>query len=224
MSLRRTALAAGLAALPSLAWAGESTADVTAAVRQAAQSLAPPGARISLGPVAGAQYMQPCTTPLSVGMSGNAPYEQAAVRCAAPGWTLYVTVTVAQSESVVVAARPVAAGQALTAADLTLGRLPVQQFAGRQVYFDPAQLIGAQADMSLAAGIPITSDAVQAPVVVKAGQTVTVTVVSGGVQLSLDATAEQTGRIGDTILLTNPSTGRRFTGQVTAGGVELVLQ
>ncbi len=222
MSLRRRALLAFcLAACPSLAWAGESADAVTAAVRQA-QSLAPPGAAISLGPVAGAQYMQPCGTALTVSMSGNAPYEQAAVRCPAPSWTLYVTVTVAQSENVVVAARPVTAGHAFTADDLRLASLPVQQFAGRQVYFDPAQLIGAQADMSLATGMPITTDAVQAPVVVKAGQTVTVNVLSGGVQLH-DVT-EQTGRIGDTIQFTNPSTGRRFTAQVTAGGVELVLQ
>jgi len=44
------------------------------------------------------------------------------------------------------------------------------------------------------------------------------------VELSMDATAEQTGRIGDTILLTNPSTGRRFSAEVTASGVQLVLQ
>jgi flagella basal body P-ring formation protein FlgA len=224
MSLRRAMLAACLAALPALAWAGENPGDVASAVRQAAQALAPPGASISLGPATGAQYMQPCATPLAVSMSGTAPYEQAAVRCATPGWTLYVTVTVAQSETVVVAARPVTAGHALTADDLKLAALPVQQFAGREVYFDPAQLIGAEADMSLSSGMPITSDNVQAPVMVKAGQTVAVNVVSGGVQLSLDATAEQTGRIGDTILLSNPSTGRRFSAQVTASGVELVLQ
>ena len=210
--------------LPGAAWAGESPDDVSQAVRQAALALAPQGAGISLGPVAGAQYMQSCTTPLAVSMSGGAPYEQAAVHCPSPGWTLYVTVTVAQSEEVVVAARPVTAGQILAPDDLKLAALPVEQFAGRQVYFDPAQLIGAQADMSLAAGMPLTEDAVQAPIMVKAGQTVEVTVISGGAEVSLDATAEQTGRIGDTILLTNPSTGRRFTAQVTAAGVELVLQ
>jgi flagella basal body P-ring formation protein FlgA len=224
MSPHRAILAMALAALPCAAMAGESVNDVSQAVRQAALALAPAGAGISLGPVTGAPFMQACTVPLNVSMSGDAPYEQAAVRCAAPTWVLYVTVTVAQSEAVVAAARPLTAGQPLTADDLKLVSLPVQQFAGRQVYFDPAQLIGAVPDMSLATGMPITSDAVQAPVIVKAGQTVTVNVVSGGVQLSLDATAEQTGRIGDTILLTNPSTGRRFSAQVTANGVELVLQ
>ncbi len=46
--------------------------------------------------------MQACTAPLAVNISGVAPYEQAAVHCPAPGWTLYVSVTVAQSEAVVV--------------------------------------------------------------------------------------------------------------------------
>ncbi len=217
-----------LAALPGLAQAAENPDDVAAAVQQAALALAPAGASVSLGPVTGAKFMQNCTAPLAVSISGNAPYEQAAAHCPAvgpaPGWTLYVSITVAQSESVVVAARPLTAGVPLTGDDLKLASLPVQRFAGRQVYFDPDQLIGAVPDVSLAAGMPLTADAVQAPVIVKAGQTVTVNVVSGGVELSLDATAEQTGRIGDTILLTNPSTGRRFTAQVTAGGVQLILQ
>jgi flagella basal body P-ring formation protein FlgA len=197
---------------------------VTAAVRQAATALSPTGAGITLGPVSGAAYMQACSQPLVVSMSGNAPYEQAQVHCPAPSWLLYVTVTVAQRETIVVAARPLVAGQPLTAADLKLASLPVQQFAGRQVYFDPALLIGAQPVMSFATGMPLTAESVQAPVMVKAGQTVTVTVVSGAVQLSLDARAEQTGRVGDTILLVNPGSGRRFTAQVTANGVQLILQ
>jgi flagella basal body P-ring formation protein FlgA len=217
-----------LAAWPALGWAQgagrEDPAALAASVRQAAQALTPAGATLSLGPVSGAQAMPACPGALAVQMSGTAPYEQAAAHCPALGWTLYVTVTVTQREAVVVAARPIAPGHALTADDLTLATLPVQQFAGRQVYFDPSELIGATPDMALAAGMPLTADSVQAPVMVKAGQTVTVNVQSGAVRLTLDATAEQTGRLGDTILLTNPSTGRRFSAQVTANGVELILQ
>jgi flagella basal body P-ring formation protein FlgA len=206
------------------ACAGETPDAVAAAVQQAAQALAPPDSTLSLGPVSGAQYMQSCTAPLAVTMSGAAPYEQALVHCPAPSWSLYVTVTVAQTEAVVVAARPVAAGAALAAADLMLSRLPVQQFAGRQVFFDPAQLIGATAQMSLASGMVLTQDDVQQPLLVKAGQTVAVQVISGGVLLSLDATADQSGRLGDTILFTNPVSGRRFTAQVTADGPQVRLQ
>lgn len=235
MTPRRAALLAACVIWPGYAWAGQplagqgaapmqNPAAVAQAVRQAAQALAPSGATLSLGPVTGASFMHACPAPLDVSMSGIAPYEQATVHCPALGWTLYVNVTVTQREAVVVAARPITPGKPLTADDLKLVTLPVQQFAGRQVYFGTSQLIGATPDMALAAGVPITADAVQAPIMVKAGQTVTVSVQSGAVLLSLDATAEQTGRIGDTILLLNPATGRRFTAQVTAGGVELRLQ
>jgi flagella basal body P-ring formation protein FlgA len=213
-----------LMALPWQAWAApEDPAAVSAAVRQAAQMIAPPDASISLGPVAGAKYMQACTAPLAVSMSGVAPYEQAAVHCPAPGWTLYVPVTLAQSESVVVTAHPVTAGQALTADDLAVQREPVQLFAGRRVYADPAQLIGANALMSLAAGMVITQDVVQAPLIVKSGQIVTVQVLSGGVLLSVNAVAQQDGHLGDTILFSNQSSGRRFSAQITAQGPVLRL-
>ncbi len=89
------------------------------------------GSTVSLGPVTGAQYMQACTGNLSVSITGIEPYEQAAVRCPSPNWTLYVTVTVAATEEVEVAARPIAAGQALSAGDVTLRREPVALFAGR---------------------------------------------------------------------------------------------
>jgi flagella basal body P-ring formation protein FlgA len=220
----QAALGVALFAWPWLCKAGESPDAVAASVRQSAAALAPPGASITLGPVSGAQYMQPCKSSLAVTMSGDAPYEQAAAHCAAPVWTLYVSVTVAQSEAVVVASRPIAAGQTLSAADLQLASLPVQQFAGRQIFFDPVQLVGATADMSVAAGVPLTADDVQEPVMVKAGQTESVQVISGGVLLSLDATADETGRLGDTILFTNPGSGRRFTAEITANGPEVKLQ
>jgi flagella basal body P-ring formation protein FlgA len=60
--------------------------------------------------------------------------------------------------------------------------------------------------------------------VVKAGQTVTVDVISGGVTISIDAMADETGRVGDTILLTNPTSGRRFSALVTASGPVVRLQ
>ena len=196
---------------------------VTQAVRQAAQSLAPVGAKVSIGTVNGAHFMPACTAPLSISIDGAAPYEQATVKCDAPSWTLYVEVTIEQSESVVVAAKPLTAGQTITPDDLMRRSLPVQDFAGRQVFTDPVQLEGDEIMVSLTEGALITENIVQSPLVVKAGQTVTVNVYSGNVMLSMDATADQDGRIGDTILLTNPSSGRRFTAEVTAQGIELHL-
>jgi len=202
----------------------QNPAAVAAAVQQAALAIAPPGATISLGSVEGAKFMQQCTGPLAVTISGVAPYEQAAARCPAPAWTLYVTVTVAQVQNIVVAARPLAAGQVLGPGDLMIASEPVERYAGRQVFYDPNQLLGGDALMSLPAGTIISADDIGEPVVVKAGQTVTVTVISGSVQVSIDAVADETGRIGDTILLTNPSSGRRFTATVTANGPVVQLQ
>lgn len=222
MRLLPASLGALLLAAPATA-APQSQQAVALAITHAAQAIAPPGAGVTLGPVAGAQYMQACTAPLSVSISGTAPYEQAAAHCPAPVWTLYVTVTVAQTENVVIAARPIAAGQTLAPADITLAREPVSLYAGRQVYYDPSQLLGASAIMSVAAGSVLNPADIAEPVMVKAGQTVSVQVISGGVQLSLNAVADETGRIGDTILFTNPSSGRRFSAQITATGPVLQL-
>ncbi len=206
------------------ALASQNPSQVSDAIRQAALAIAPPDAAVALGPVDGANFMPACTVPLTVSMSGAAPYEQAAAHCGAPVWTLYVTVTVAQTENIVVAARPVAAGQVIGAGDLMLKPEPVSDYAGRQVYYDPARLLGGQALMSLSAGTILSADNIGEPVVVKAGQTVTVLVTSGAVEVSITAVADQTGRIGDTILLTNPSSGRRFTATVTQAGPVVQLQ
>lgn len=209
--------------LPARAGATQDPHEVTNAVEQAARNLLPPGGQLSIGTVNAAQYMPACTAPLRVTIGGVAPYEQATVQCNLPHWTLYVQITIDQSENVVVAATQLAAGQTITSDDLMLRHLPVQEFAGRQVYTSPAQIEGDQIMMSVSAGTIITQNIVRPPLVVKAGQTVTVSIYSGNVVLSLDAVADQDGRIGDTIFLTNPSSGRRFTAEVTAQGIELHL-
>jgi flagella basal body P-ring formation protein FlgA len=213
-------LAAVLAAWPAASWAGgqENPQAVAVAIRQALAPTLPGGSTVSLGPVTGAHYMQACTGKLSVSVTGIEPYEQAAAHCPSPNWTLYVTVTIAATEEVEVAARPIAAGQALSAADVTLRREPVALFAGRQVYHDAAALLGTTALMSLNPGTILTSSSVEEPVIVQAGQTVTVHVHSGSLDVTLNAVAQQTGRIGQSILMVNSSSGQHFSALVTATG------
>jgi flagella basal body P-ring formation protein FlgA len=217
-------LALLLAAQPCPAATPQNPDALAAAIRQAAAASAPPGATLTLGPLTGASVMPACPGPLSVSLSGIPPYEQAAAHCPALGWTLYVTLTVAQTATIAIAARPLAAGQPLTAADLRLAPEPVASYAGRQVFYDPAALLGASPTLPLPAGAILTADLIEQPLIVKAGQTLTVSVVSGAVQLSLTAIADQSGRIGDMILLTNPASGRRFSALVTASGPVLHLQ
>lgn len=211
--------ALGVMARPALAdSAHENPDDVVAAAKQAALALAPPGAQVTISQAKAAAYMPACTAPLSVAITGTAPYQEAAVHCPAPVWVLYLTANVAAQQLVEVAARPIQAGQTLSEDDVSLAEKPVSLFAGRQTFAGAQQLIGAQARLSLQPGAVITSDAVAQPVVVSTGQTVAVQVKDGGVVVSVNAVADQTGRIGDTILMTNPGSGRRFSALLTASG------
>ena len=202
----------------------EDPAQVTAAIRQTLAAQAPADSTVTLGPVQGAGFMPSCPMPLAVVISGNPPYEQAAVSCPQPRWTLYVTANVAETQLVAVAARPIQAGQTIQEGDLKLAREPVALYAGRQVVYDPASAAGGTALVSLPAGAILTSADLSAPVMVQAGQTVTVAVETGGLIVSLNAVADQTGHVGETILMTNPGSGKHFQALVTRNGLVVQLQ
>jgi flagella basal body P-ring formation protein FlgA len=217
------AIAVLLAGQPAVA-AQQDPAPVDAAIRQAAASLAPANATITLGPVMGVRYMHACTTAIAVTITGTEPYEQAAAHCSSPAWTLYVTVTIDAHMAVVVAARPITAGQTLESDDLSLREEPISLYAGRTVFYHPEDAVGGMAVMSLPLGTILTGSTVQQPVVVQAGQSITVSAQSGGVDIAITGTAQQSGRVGDTIIVTNPSSGKRFPAVVTRSGVLVQLE
>jgi flagella basal body P-ring formation protein FlgA len=213
-------------AIGSKAMAGPDREDpsaVAAAVKQSVAATTAADSTITLGPVAGAAYMQACGAPLAVTVSGTAPYEEANVHCAQPDWTLYVAVTVAEDQGVAVAARPIAAGAQIEPGDIKIVQEPVSLFAGRQVYYNTADLIGAVAVMGLSPGTILTSSGISQKVIVQAGQSASVTVYSGGLTLTIDAIADQTGHAGDSILMTNPSSGQRFHVLVGRDGLSVDL-
>ena len=189
---------------------------VANAIRQALVNTG--NSSVTLGPVEGAAFMQSCTQKLAVSITGLAPFEEAAVHCAAPLWTLFVAVTVSEHAIIAVTARVVAAGQTLQSADIQMQSEPVSLYAGRQIFYTAEGLTGATAMMNLPAGTILTTGNIAQPVIVRAGQAVAVNIISGNVQVSLTAIATQAGRVGDTILLTNPNTGKRFPALVTPTG------
>lgn len=216
--MRRTLTALLLAlTIPSAQATPQAPAPIAAAITQA---LGPqqPGTGISLGSTAGASAMPACTRPLNAALTGTPPYEQAAVTCPSPFWTLYVTVTLTAHATIAVAARPIAAGAQIGPDDIALQPEPVSLYAGRQVFYETTSLTGATALMSLPAGAILTSGNIAAPVIVRAGQTVMVAINTGNITVSLTAMATQQGRVGDNIILTNPSTGKHFTALVTPTG------
>lgn len=196
---------------------------VAAAVRRAVASTVPATADITLGRVAGAQHMEACTEPLQVTVTGQQPYLQAAAACPAPVWRLYVSVTVDAKTAVVVAARPIPAGQSIEDADLALREEPLSLYAGRKVFYQPGDVTGTIAVLTLSPGTIITGSAVQRPFIVQAGQIIMVDVINGAVDLTLDARADQAGRLGDRIMVTNLSSSKHFQATLTASGAVVQL-
>jgi flagella basal body P-ring formation protein FlgA len=67
---------------------------------------------------------------------------------------------------------------------------------------------------AIRANLPVMRADLAEPFLVQRGENVEVTVVSGATQLSLEATAETSGRQGDVIRLTNTSSGKQFRARV----------
>ena len=57
-----------------------------------------------------------------------------------------------------------------------------------------------------------------APHEVERGSTVSVQVISGDASISFDATAESSGRTGESVLIRNPENGRYFQARVEGKG------
>lgn len=203
--------------------AGEDPQAVADAIRQAVASTAPANASISVGPVMGAHYMRACEEPLSVTVTGDEPYQQATAHCTSPAWTLYVSVTVDARVAVVVTARPISGGQVVGVDDVVLRDEPISVYAGRQVFYHPEDVAGGIASMSLPTGTILTNNDVQQPLIVEAGQTIAVDIREGDLDVSLNATAEESGHVGDMIMVINPASGKRFEAKVTRSGAVVDL-
>jgi flagellar basal body P-ring formation protein FlgA len=118
--------------------------------------------------------LPPCEAPEAFLPSGVRPWGRVSVgvRCnESPPWTRYVAAHVALVASYYVAARPIAAGQALTPADVAvregdLSTLPTS------LVVDPAQLSGVVASNRIASGAPIRRELLRGVVLVQQGQSV----------------------------------------------------
>ena len=120
------------------------------------------------------------------------------------------------------AARPIGRGTVLAADDLVAIDGDVGAVLMRPL---PTQtdLAGAQASRDLRSGDLITSTVITLPKLVRARESVVVTVQVGSVTVSGHATAKESGELGDVIALVNEQSGRRLSGRVVAlGEVEVV--
>jgi flagellar basal body P-ring formation protein FlgA len=117
----------------------------------------------------------------------------------------------------VVAIRPIARGDVVRAADIELRTMDAPKPGGSRTSFDSVEkLIGMEARQSIQAGDVIMTDAVQAPILVKRGEMVTVTSQGNGIRVRTTAKALHDGAHGDLIQVESLGTKEKFDVRVVA--------
>jgi len=122
----------------------------------------------------------------------------------------------------VCASRPLSAGQAITAEDLTPVRGAVTGVPFRRLP-TMVDLVGGRALRSLAASEVIQSGFIQAVPLVRAGQAITATAHIGMVEVSSTFTAVDNGAKDDVIRIVNPETKRTLRARVVGTGLVEVI-
>ncbi|KVK75567.1 flagellar biosynthesis protein FlgA [Burkholderia cepacia] len=145
------------------------------------------------------------------------------VRCAGERpWTVYLQAKVTVQATYYVAARQIAPGEPLSAADLVArdGDLTVLPLA---VITDPAQAIGATALARISAGLPLRQDLLKSAASVSAGQTVRVVAAGPGFTISAEGSALANAAPGQSVRV-RMAAGQIVTAIVKdAGTVEIPL-
>ncbi len=145
------------------------------------------------------------------------------VRCAGERpWTVYLQAKVTVQATYYVAARQIAPGEALSAADLVArdGDLTVLPLA---VITDPAQAIGSTALARISAGLPLRQDLLKSAASVSAGQTVRVVAAGPGFTISAEGSALANAAPGQSVRV-RMAAGQIVTAIVKdAGTVEIPL-
>ena len=132
-------------------------------------------------------------------------------------FVLWAKVKVLATAPRVIAVESLQPGRAVDAAQLRLEMRDEFPGAGRfTASID--QAAGRIPRRAIAAGTPLRMEWLEAPKEVMRGDTVKVEVVMGGARLELEAQAEASGAIGDTIRVLNPVSKRRFPARVDGKG------
>ena len=215
-------LAMAAAGLALAAPAHALEADVSAAVRRiaadAAQrvSAAVPGARVQVqvGALDPRLKLAPCEDvqpylPPNVRLWGRA---RIGLRCESGPvrWNVYLPITVSVYARGLVTAAPLAAGSALTAADLREDEVDLAAGSGTAV-LDPADALGRSLVRPLPAGAPLRSTDVKARQWFAAGDSVKIVAAGSGYAVSGEGQALSPGLDGQAVRV-RTETGRIVTG------------
>lgn len=129
---------------------------------------------------------------------GNQRFEASVTRPNQPPANFSIDARVSLPPAVIIAARPLARGVLLCAADVQLQRDAVAR-ADAQTFQSLDEVIGRETTRALGAGAAIERDAVRAPLLIRRGEVITVTAVAGSVRVTTNARAKAEGSLGDLV-------------------------
>lgn len=152
-----------------------------------------------------------CSTPLEAFLQdGMSLTSRAAVGVRCDGdkpWKLYVPVNIAIIEDVVTALKALPRGHLLTPADLSTEPQDVSRLTAGYVS-RPEELIGKRLKQSVIAGRVLTPALTEADLMIRRGQSVTITAQSGGLRIEMAGTALADGTQDERIRVENTRSGR----------------
>ena len=162
-----------------------------------------------------------CDKPLAVSFSGD-PWKttQPTLQVSCSGkrpWRMFLNATVTIVGEGMVAARPLARGERLTA-DLIKAESVTVNATRRGVITDPDQLIGMEMRRGVNAGTLMSPDLLSAPAAVVRGDHVIITARRGNFAVNSRGKALADASVGDQVLVENLSSARTVKARVTAPG------
>ena len=136
------------------------------------------------------------------------------VRCTgSKPWKVYVPVDVVVTAQILTAERPLPRGHLVGAGDVTLVERDVATMR-RGYYTDVKAMAGLRLKQPLLAGQVITPAMLAADRVIRRGQTVTIVVAGGGINISMSGKALADGALNQRIRVENSNSGRVVEGIV----------
>lgn len=148
----------------------------------------------------------------------NTPSPSVLVSCSGDRpWRMYVTSSVEVYGPALVAARPLARGERLSAALLQEKQVQINA-SRRGILTDPEQITGMLVRRPVNAGSPITPDLLEAPNAIERGDHVIITAKSAVFSVSSRGKALASASVGEQVMIENLRSSRTVRATVTAPG------
>ena len=177
---------------------------------------------VTVGPLDTRLQLQDCAKPLTYTpqSTGGKAWGRTTIQVSCDTqirWSLYVPATITAYGPVVVTNTALSKNQLISAENVYIEERELNSI-GTQFFANLDQVIGKATRSNVSAGAVMGPGAVEEPVLVKRGDTVSIRAQAGGIAVVMQGTAKANGRKGQQITVENTSSKRIIRAQVTGIG------